>query len=305
MELRQLRYFVAVAEELHFGRAAERLHLAQPALSRQIQNLEHELGVQLFFRTKRRVQLTPAGAVMLDQARSVLARADEAAQAAKLAARGRTGWLAIGFVGSATYDVLPASLQMFRQRSPGVEISLAEMTTADQIAALREKRIHVGFVRPPVKADELALETIAREPVLVALPSGHPLARRREVPLKSLAGEGFVLHPRHPRPSWIDYCIALRQRAGFEPRIVQETIEIQTSISLVAAGIGVSLVPAAVAKMPRRGVVYRNLVRPSAATELIAAYRQDEASPVLRDFLVVVREIVRSRNQPRGSGNQY
>ncbi len=304
MELRQLRYFVVVAEELHFGRAAERLHLAQPALSRQIQNLEHEIGFQLFLRTKRRVQLTAAGAVMLDQARLLLARADEAVQAARLAARGRTGWLAVGFVGSATYDVLPASLQRFRQRSPGVEISLAEMTTADQIVALREKRIHVGFVRPPVKGDELALETIAREPVLVALPSGHALARRREVPLKSLAPEGFILHPRHPRPSWIDYCIGLCQRAGFEPRIVQETIEIQTSISLVAAGIGVSLVPAAVAKMPRRGVVYRGLVRPSPTTELIAAYRGDEASPVLQDFLGVVREIVRSRNQPRDSGNQ-
>lgn len=293
MELRQLRYFIAVAEELHFGRAAQRLHLAQPALSRQIQNFEHELEIQLLFRTKRRVQLTAAGAVMLDQARSVLTRAEQAVRAAQLAARGRTGWLGVGFVGSATYDMLPASLKLFRQRSPGVEVTLSEMTTAEQVQALHEKRIHVGFVRPPVRAEGLALETIAREPILVALPRGHRLAHRATIPLRSLAGEEFILHPREPRPSWVDYVIGLCREAGFEPNVVQETMEVQTSISLVAGGVGIAVVPGAVAKMPRRGVVYRRLSRPSPMTELIAAYRQDELSPVLRDFLAVVRETVR------------
>jgi DNA-binding transcriptional LysR family regulator len=295
MELRQLRCFIAVAEELHFGHAAQRLHLAQPALSRQIQNFEHELGIQLLFRTRRRVELTAAGAIMLEQARSLLRHAEQAVRAARLAAQGRTGWLAVGFVGSATYDVLPASLKLFRQRSPGVEVTLSEMTTAEQVQALHEKRIHIGFLRPPVRAGGLVLETIIREPVMVALPRGHRLARRTSISLRALAGEEFILYPREPRPSWIDYVTGLCREAGFEPHIAQETMEIQTSLSLVAGGVGVTVVPGAVSKMPRRGVVCRRLSRPSPNTELLAAYRQDERSPVLRDFLNVARECGHSR----------
>jgi DNA-binding transcriptional LysR family regulator len=164
------------------------------------------------------------------------------------------------------------------------------MTAAEQVQALHEKRIHVGFVRPPVRAEGLTMETVAREPVLVALPRGHKFARRASIPLRALADDEFILHPREPRPSWVDYVIGLCRDAGFEPNVVQETMEVQTSISLVAGGVGISVVPGAVAKMPRRGVVYRRLSRPSPMTQLIAAYRQDETSPVLRDFLAVVRE---------------
>ncbi len=297
MELRQLRSFVAVAEALHFRRAAERLHLAQPALSRQIQNLESELGVTLLERTRRRVQLTEAGATLLRHARSLLTRAQEAAQAAQLAARGRTGWVRIRFVGSASYDVLPRSLKLFRDRSPGVEVILTEMPTGEQVQALREHRIHLGFVRPPIHGEGLALETIQREPLVVALPRGHALARRRTLNLRALAREPFVLSPRTPRPSWIDYIVGLANRAGFDPRIVQETAEIQTALSLVSAGVGISVVPGAMEKVPRRGVVYRRLSRPQLSTELLAVYRKAAASAAMRDFLVVVREIASNKRR--------
>jgi len=293
MELRHMRSFVAVAEELHFGRAAERLHLAQPALSRQIQNLEQDLGVLLFFRTKRRVQLTDAGAVFLDQVRSVFNCVDEAIQAAQRGARGQSGWLEIGFVGSATYDVLPAAINAFRQQFPQVELRLAQMTTTEQVAALHEKRIHVGFLRPPVWGEGLALETIAREPLVVVLPSKHRLTKRRSIPLKALAGERFVLFPNRPTLSWADYIVAVCQRAGFEPQVVQRTMEIQTAISLVSAGVGITLAAASVENIRRRGVVYRRLSGTAPKTELIAAYRPDDPSPVLASFLAVMRATVK------------
>jgi DNA-binding transcriptional LysR family regulator len=175
-----------------------------------------------------------------------------------------------------------------------VEVTLSEMTTAEQVQALHEKRIHLGLVRPPVRGEGLTLETIAHEPVLVAFPRGHRLARKPSVPLRALAGEEFILHPREPRPSWVDYVIGLCRDAGFEPNIVQETLEVQTSLSLVAGGVGIAVVPGAVASMPRRGVIYRRLSRPSPTTELVAACRPDETSPVLKDFLAVVRESSRN-----------
>ena len=289
MELRHLRSFMAVAEELHFGRTATRLHLAQSALSRQIQQLEEELKFQLFFRTKRRVQLTAAGAVFLDQVRRVFGQMNEAIEAASRVAHGRTGILSIGFVGSATYDVLPAIVRTFRQRSPGVELTLSEMTTAEQLDALREKRIQVGFIRPPASGEGLVLETIAREPVVAALPSSHRLARGRTLPLQALSQEQFIL--LHPKGRWGEYMLGLCRQAGFEPQIAQKTIEIQTAISLVSAGIGLTLVPASVENLPRKRVVYRRLAAPNPGVELLAAYRQDDPSPVLRDFLLTVRKV--------------
>jgi DNA-binding transcriptional LysR family regulator len=218
MELHQLCSFIAVAEELHFGHAATRLHLAQSALSRQIQQLEREFKFQLFFRTKRRVQLTAAGSVFLDQVRPVFAQLNDALEAASRVARGRIGWLSIGFVGGATYDVLPAIVRAFRQRSPEVELTLSEMTTTEQLDALREKRVHIGFVRPPVSDEGLALETIMHEPIAVALPRGHRLARRRDIPLRALAREPFILFPHNPKARWGEYMVNLCRQAGFQDR---------------------------------------------------------------------------------------
>lgn len=294
MELRQLRYFAAVAEELHYGRAAERLRIAQPALSRQIQALEKELLVQLLLRNRRRVQITPAGQVFLDRARAILARTDEAVVAAQRASGGASGTLNLGFVGSATYDVLPGVLRAFRQAAPNVELTLSEMTVHAQIEALTEKRIDIGLLRLPTKTEGLVFRTIAREPLYVALPSSHRLAQFPVVRMTALAEEPFVLYPDHPRPSWTEFVIGLCQQAGYHPVIAQRTVEIQTTLSLVAAGIGVSIVPKCIGNIQRKDVVFRRLSGVRARTELLAAYRESDSSPVVRTFLKVLWQGVRA-----------
>jgi LysR family transcriptional regulator, benzoate and cis,cis-muconate-responsive activator of ben and cat genes len=297
VELRQLRYFVAVAEELHFGRAAQRLRIAQPALSRQIQALEKELLVQLLFRNRRRVQITPAGQVLLDRARLILTRSEEAVLAAQRASGGVSGSLNLGFVGSATYDVLPGVLRAFRQAAPHVELTLSEMTVHAQLEALTEKRIDIGLLRLPVKTEGLIFRTISREPLYVALPGSHRLARLPALRLQSLAEEPFVLYPDHPRPSWTEFVIGLCQQAGFHPVVVQRTVEIQTTLSLVAAGIGVSIVPQCIGNLMRQDVAFRRLTGVRARTELLAAYRERDSSPVVQTFLKVLWQRVRDRRR--------
>jgi DNA-binding transcriptional LysR family regulator len=295
MDLRQLRYFVAVAEELHFGHAAHRLRIAQPALSRQIQALEKDLLVQLLFRNRRRVQITPAGQVFLERARLILARTDEAVLAAQRAGGGVSGTLNLGFVGSAPYDVLPGVLREFLQAAPHVDLTLSEMTVYAQIEALTEKRIDIGLLRLPAKTEGLVFRTIAREPLYVALPSSHHLAQLPAVPLSALSEEAFVLYPDHPRPSWTEYIIGLCQQAGFRPVVVQRTVEIQTTLSLVAAGIGVSIVPKCIGNLQRKDVVFRRLAGVRARTELLAAYREHDPSPVVQTFLKVLWRRVRAQ----------
>jgi DNA-binding transcriptional LysR family regulator len=300
MELRQLRSFVAVAEELHFGHAARRLRIAQPALSRQIQALEKELLVQLLFRNRRRVQITPAGQIFLDRARLILARSDEAILAAQRAGEGVSGTLNLGFVGSATYDVLPGVLREFLQAAPHVDLTLSEMTVHAQIEALTEKRIDVGLLRLPTKTEGLVFRTIAREPLYVALPGSHSLAQSAALRLSALAEEPFVLYPDHPRPSWTEFVIGLCQQAGFRPTVVQRTVEIQTTLSLVAAGIGVSIVPKCIGNLQRKDVVFRRLLGVRARTELLVAYRERDPSPVVQSFLKVLWRRVRA--QKNGTG---
>src|SRR5687768_4355925 len=200
MELRHLRYFVAVAEELHFGRAAVRLHIAQPPLSMQIKQLEGELGFRLFQRTNRKVEITQAGALFLDDVRELLAELDRSVASAKRVARGESGWLGIGFVGSATYAVLPAALQRFRKDHPDVELVLRELVTAKQAQALREGRIHVGLARPAIDEEGIDSEVILHEPLVAALPDSHRLARKAGIRVEDLAAEPFILFPRNPKP---------------------------------------------------------------------------------------------------------
>ena len=288
MELRQLRYFVAVAEDLHYGHAAQRLRIAQPALSRQIQALEKELLVQLLFRNRRRVQITPAGQVFLDRARLILARAEDAVLAAQRASGGVSGSLNLGFVGSATYDVLPSVLRAFRRAAPQVNLTLSEMTAHAQLEALAEKRVDVGLLRLPARTEGIVFRRISREPLYVALPSSHRLAPFPALRLSALAAEPFVLYPDHPRPSWTEFVIGLCEEMGFRPTIVQRTVEIQTTLSLVAAGIGVTIVPKCVGNIQRKDVVFRRLTGVRARTELLAAYREDDTSPVVQTFLKVL-----------------
>jgi len=295
VELRHLRYFVAVAEELHFGRAAERLQMAQPPLSQQIRKLEEELSVQLFYRTKRRVQLTAAGQVFLEQAQLMLAQAEQAIKAAQRADQGELGRLVIGFVASACYDVLPDILRVYRERFPDVSLVLRELTTTQQVHALLNGRINIGFIRPPVHHEALEVETILREPFLVALPENHSLASQAEIPLKALSKESFVLFPRHLGPGFYDQVVSLCQQAGFSPDVSQEAIEMQTIVSLVAAGFGVSLVPASLQNLRRVGVIYRRIQGATPVAELAMIWQKKASLPVLQTFMALVKEIIAGR----------
>lgn len=291
MELRHLRYFVAVAEELHFGRAAARLLMAQPPLSQQIRQLEDELGVALFARTRRRVELTQAGEVFLAEARLVLAAADQAVRSVRRAGRGEIGRLAVGFTGSAIYGVLPLIFRVYRERFPDVNLVLQELPTADQVQALHAGRIQAGFLRLPLADDTLRIETILHEPIIVALPASHPLAAAAVVPLAALRAEPLVLIPRHVSPGLHDQILSACRGAGFSPHVRQEANQMQTIVGLVAAGLGLSLVPAAVQNLQTPGVVYRPLDTPGPRLDLGLAWRHDDPSPVLAGFVTLVREI--------------
>ncbi|MDQ3630548.1 MAG: LysR substrate-binding domain-containing protein [Actinomycetota bacterium] len=290
MELRHLRYFVAVAEELHFHRAAERLHISQPPLSQQIRALEAELGVQLLERTRRSVTLTAAGAVFLRDVREILDAVDAAAETVRSVARGEAGRLALGFVGSAMHGALPGVLRAHRRTFPRVQLVLTELPTAGQLEALMAGRIDVGVIRPPVREPGLAFETIHTEPLVVALPEDHELAARREIALADLAAEPFVLLARREAPGLHESLRRAMADAGGVPKVVQEAREMQTVVGLVAAGLGVSLVPASVGADEHRGVAFRPVAGTAPTVELALAWRPDDHSPVLAAFLDTARE---------------
>lgn len=294
MELRHLHYFVAVAEELHFGRAAARLHMAQPPLSRQIQVLERELGVALFVRRNRRVELTTAGQVFIEGARRTLETADVAVRDAQRAARGEIGRLALGFVGSATYSVLSSLLRAFRMRYPAVELSLHAMTTQEQVTAFQQRSIHIGILRPPVGERMLALRTVVREPLVAVLPASHPLAQSERVPLAALADESLILYPRADGPGIHDAIVSLCLQAGFTPRIVQEAAEMTTIAGLVAGGIGIALVIASIEHLHSWGVVYRPVDGDIPPWELSLSWRHDDDSTVVRTFLSTAHEVIQA-----------
>lgn len=289
MELRHLRYFVAVAEELHFHRAAERLHISQPPLSQQVRALEAELDVLLLERNRRGVALTPAGTVYLAEARAILAAVDAATESARSVARGAAGRLSLAFVGSAMHGALPAVLRAHRLAFPFVELALRELPTAAQLEALRAGRIDVGVIRPPVDEPDLEIETIHTEPVVVALPAGHPLAARERVALADLLEEGFVLLARREAPGLHESLARALARAGGAPRVVQEVREMQTVVGLVAAGLGVSLVPASVGADAHGGVAYRPVAGRAPTVELALAWRLGDRSAALDAFLATAR----------------
>jgi len=285
MELRQLRYFVAVAEELHFRRAAERLHISQPPLSQQIRALEDELGFALLIRTRRRVQLTPAGEAFLRDARALLGELDGAVATARRIDAGQTGRLRIGFVGSALLSIVPGTVERFRASRPGVAIELRERSTVDQLRAVSAGIVDVGLVRPPIDDDGgLRAETVLRERTVAALPVGHPLASLGRVSLRRLAAEPLVLFPRDQAPGFHDLLIGALADTGAGPRVIQYAPEMLTIIGLVAAGTGVSLVPASVGRLALDGVAYRP-VTGAPRSELVAITRADDDSALVRAFV--------------------
>lgn len=292
--LRSLTRFVITAEELHFGRAARRLHLAESALSRQIRRLEEDLQFDLFDRNSRRVQLTPAGAVFLNQTRSLIDSFNAATEAGRRAAEGKTGFIRVGFVSATLCQVLPAVLRLFRTRWPSVVMELFEMPTIQQLQSLQKHRIDIGFVRDPSDPDSkgLAFETIVRERIAVALPKAHSLTKRTRIRAGDLAREPFIIYPSSPPVSnWELLVRSICRKADFEPRVVQRTMQINTAISLVAVGIGVALVPSSAATIQQRGVVYRDL-QETAVTELVVAYRKTESSPILGNLLGCVQQVI-------------
>jgi DNA-binding transcriptional LysR family regulator len=302
LELRRLRYFVAVAETLHFGRAAARLHMSQPPLSRQIQQLELEIGTVLFRRNKRRVELTEAGAHLLVEARRLLADAEMVGERVRKVASGDIGHLALGFISAVDYSVLPALLSAYREAFPGVALDLRELTTDVQQLELSEGRIDAGMLLSPIEDDELATLPLLREPLVVALPASDPLAKARApFSLAALAPRGFVCFPRLMAPGLHDMIVKFCRSAGFTPRVTQEAIQLQTIVSLVSAGLGVALVPASLRTLQRAGVVYRPVREVSPLLTVLLAWRRTNRSMSLSHFVSVARAFVRGRATKRMS----
>ena len=297
MELRHLRYFIALAEELSFTAAAQRLHISQPPLSQQIRDLEHELGAVLFLRTSRKVELTEAGTAFLAHARSIIASAELAATQVKAIGQGMTGALNVAATGSMLLGPLAALMADYRRRFPGVVIGLHEMAPEAQLNALATRAVDISFLRMPPEDAELVHETAWREPVGVFLPSGHRLAECGAIALAELHEDEHVF--LRLRDS--SFAVYLRQccvEAGFIPRISQQVIESYSLTSLVAAGFGVALAPRSVSALSRPEVIYRDLVPPAPSADVSMVY-QREPSPVLARFLAFARRFLADwRAQP-------
>jgi DNA-binding transcriptional LysR family regulator len=293
MELRHIAGFVAVAEELHFGRAAARLHIAQPPLSQQIRQLERDLGVQLFERTTRAVRLTSAGQAMLKPAKAVLADVDVAARAARAGGRGEVGRITIGFAGASTHDTVPRLTRAVRARHPAVELVLRGQTySGAALSMVAEGSIDLGFIRLPVRREGVATRVIEREELVAAIPSDHALAQHDRIRLVDLAEEPFVAFPglggSAVREALVQACLS----AGFSPRIVQEAPDSYTILALVAAGVGVTLTVSSVQHIRVEGMVYRRLAEPARAMLLALAWRRDSPNAALRSVLAVAEQVL-------------
>jgi DNA-binding transcriptional LysR family regulator len=305
MDLRRLRYFVVAAEELNFSRAAERLRIAQPPLSAQIKRLENGLGVLLFDRTGRAVRLTDAGYVLLEEARRIFIQLEQTARMVERVGSGKVGRLSIGFVPSATNEVLPSVLNEFRKSLPDVELFLHEMMPDQVVQRLHGRQIDVGFFYLPFDDSALDIRPVSREPLVVALPQTHPLARELEIDLRTLEREPFVLPRRYNMPGLYGQVTEVCRLAGFTPKAVQKDVWLmQTIVGLVASGIGVALVPASLRNFRRKGVVYKTVRGLSPTVEMGVVWRRSDSSAVLSAFLDVVGKVVRSVKGTRESGRE-
>ena len=288
MELRHLRYFIAVAEELHFGRAAQVLGISQPPLSQQIQALEQEIGARLFERTNRRVELSEAGRLFLQEARLVLAQVDKAADVARRAQLGELGELKIGFTSSAPFNSsIPQAIFAFRQAFPAVHLNLQEMSSTEVAESLVDESIQVGLMRPLPLPDSLSVVELMREPLVAVLNAGHPLVEgsERGLHLAQLAEEPFVFFPRTYGSGLYAQLMSLARDAGFSPHFAQEAGEAMTIIGLVAAGLGVSVLPASYQRIRIDGVVYRTLLDQEAVTAVWLVQRKGQQTPMAKAFV--------------------
>lgn len=300
MELRHLRYFVAVAEELHFTRAAQRLHISQPPLSQQIRALEDELGVQLFDRRRSGVRLTDAGQNFLRQAYVVLEQADRAVSVAQRAGRGEVGVLEIGFTGSMPFsEIMPRVLHDFRAAYPRIQLHLRELTSRDQIEMLATDKLDVGFIRPTRSDHSATLDTrlLLSEPLVVAMHADNPLAVHDKLKLKMLADEPFIIYSSWLGSGLHQQVLRLCLRAGFSPRIVQEVHEMPTILGLVSAGIGVGLVAASLMQARMPYVVFREISDQSASSDVLLARRRHRASPQVANFVDIARTVAHATDK--------
>ncbi len=292
MELRQLRYFIAVAEEMNITRAAQRLHMTQPPLSRQLQLIEDEIGLPRFERGARPLKLTDAGRVLYAQARRVLEQADELAPHTRRLAQAAER-IVIGFVPSTLYGALPEVIRAFREAAPAVELSLIEMFTLEQLGALKGGRIDIGFGRLRFDDDRLVREVLVEERLIAALPDGHPLAAPdASISLADIAGQTLIVYPSTPRPSFADQQLSALRDGGLAPAAVHEVRELQTALGLVAAQVGVSLVPESVEGVRVKGVAYRRLPEPVATSPIILSRRLPDESRAPALFCSLARELM-------------
>ncbi|WP_447889629.1 LysR substrate-binding domain-containing protein [Serratia fonticola] len=299
IETRLLHQFIAVAEELHFNRAAQRLHMAQPPLSQAIRRLEHEIGAPLFERTNRSVSLTPAGTDFLATARKVLRLLDEGVEQTRRVAQGIEGHLTLTFINIAPYNALLGALQHFRSAFPAISFTMREATTQEQVEALEHGRAELGFMRPSGRtAPELHFECILREPIVIALPTAHPLACHEIIPLTALRDDAFVSSPRHLGQGFHDQLVELCAAAGFMPRIAQQARQLQTLVALVASGFGVALLPTSLAQEGRKDVVFRPIQvnAPDALrhVELLMAWNPHSPCPIRDKLIDEVRDAMAS-----------
>jgi DNA-binding transcriptional LysR family regulator len=291
MELRHLKYFIAVAEELHFAKAANRLHLAQPSLSKQIRLLEEELGFPLFYRTKQKVELLDAGHIFLDEARRILRQTENAVESARRTHAGQSGRLLIGYSASATFEVLPTILRKFCRLYPNVTVEVSEMSTIRAAELLLDSPLSVGLLRSPsfFSEESFCIETILREPFVVALPSSHPASKQQSVRIKTLADEAFIVPRRQPGWDYSDALFEILRDNGIEPRIAQEANQSIGVASLVAGGLGVGLVPASITALRLPGLIYRPIEGRSRTTALSMVWKRTSRASTVRAFLDVVR----------------
>ncbi|MDE3195110.1 MAG: LysR family transcriptional regulator [Acidobacteriota bacterium] len=290
MEIRQLRYFLAVAEDLHFTCAAERLHVAQPALSLQIRQLEEEIGAKLLERTNRRVALTAAGEAFRARAALVVEQANRALVEASQIGRGEAGVVSIGFVSSAVCGVLPEILRRFRESVPAAGVELDELEPSEQLERIRQYRLDIGLMHAVLHEREFDSVTIARDRLVAAIPEKHPCARRRRIALRDLAGDAFFIPKQHAHSGFHELVLAACDGAGFTPARIQPTRLLQTAVALVAGGLGVTLVPESFeSNLSVKGVVYRHLAGVSPVAQLIAVWSRENRSPLVARLVAELR----------------
>jgi DNA-binding transcriptional LysR family regulator len=301
MELRHLRYFLAVAEELNFTRAAERLGINQPPLSLQIRQLEKEIGTPLFRRKARGVELTNAGKLMLEEARVILRHVEQAKTGVRRRGRGETGRINIGSSGGTYFHPLvPTIIREYRTHYPEVVISPAASSTPLLVARLQAGKIDVAILRPPLSDSAgLALEQLVDEPFVIVVPGGHPLSERTSAPLNALAEEPLVLFPRELNPGNYDSIIAACIRSGFRPKLGQEAPQVVSIMPMVAAGLGFSIVPQSLARICRDGVAHLSIEGDAPRALISLAHRRDDRSPAVQNLVAVARRVVRAANRPR------